>query len=95
MRLAESGAGLPLPPGVTAPTGVPSKVTTLPSTIPTLGAPLKPKVEAGSKLDVSVPPPAATPGTPTSLLIQSTTRITEFLVVDKSSVILVKRPKFR
>jgi len=61
MRLAESGAGLPLPPGVTAPTGVPSKVTTLPSTIPTLGAPLKPKVEAGSKLDVSVPPPAATP----------------------------------
>ena len=27
--------------------------------------------------------------------IQSTTRITEFLVVDKSSVILVKRPKFR
>ena len=27
--------------------------------------------------------------------LQSTTRITEFLVVDKSSVILVKRPKFR
>ena len=29
------------------------------------------------------------------LNIQSTTRITEFLVVDKLSVILVKRPKFR
>ena len=28
-------------------------------------------------------------------LIQSTTRITDFLVVDKSSVILVKRPKIR
>ena len=28
-------------------------------------------------------------------IIQSTTRITEFLVVDKSSVILVKQPKFR
>ena len=27
--------------------------------------------------------------------IQSTTRIVEFLVVDKSSVIVVKRPKFR
>ena len=27
--------------------------------------------------------------------VQSTTRITEFLVVDKSSVILVKWPKFR
>ena len=30
-----------------------------------------------------------------SSYIQSTTRIMEFLVVDKSSVILVKRPKFR
>ena len=28
-------------------------------------------------------------------LIQSTTRITDFLVVDKSSVILVKQPKIR
>ena len=28
-------------------------------------------------------------------VVQSTTRITDFLVVDKSSVILVKRPKIR
>ena len=80
IRLGESGAGLPLPPGVTALPpggGLKPAITTHPSVIPTLGGG---GLKGGDKLDTTKPPPVpaapAAPDVPTAISVMTSDKRT-------------------
>ena len=80
IRLGESGAGLPLPPGVTALPpggGLKPAIPTHPSVIPTLGGG---GLKGGDKLDTTKPPPVpaapAAPDVPTAISVMTSDKRT-------------------